>query len=126
MSTLKQIELDLENMEDIDNQQLENDFMKQLNREKLALKRWKKIIFRVQIIRTVGGLQKLEDFVENARLELEKSQVGKWWEDGSHTLNPDVVWMRVWTILKTCVYMASLFIVMYYGAMNLDNIREYG
>jgi len=38
---------DLENLEDIDNEQLESEFMKQLNREKLAVKRWKTIIFRV-------------------------------------------------------------------------------
>ena len=34
------------------------------------------------------------------------------------------MWMRVWTIVKTSVYMFSLFIVMYYAAMNLDSIKD--
>ncbi len=60
-------------------------------------------------------------------MELEKKKIGKWWEDGSLIIYPDVLLMRAWTILKTWVYMASLFIVMYYAAVNLDTIKlNYG
>jgi hypothetical protein len=94
-----------------------------LEREKKAKANWKMVVTKIIICRYIVGNLDLakpeQDEVNLSRVVVKKRC--NHFSDGSYIIYPDRTYMQVWIVMKTTVYMVSLFTVMYYAAFDLDN-----
>jgi hypothetical protein len=92
-------------------------------RQKNAIKNWHKIATRVHIIRSIGF--NIIDVDYSAEFQADRTIKKAWYESGSYIIMPDTIWYLIWDVVKSCMYMISLYTLAYSAAFKFEGENSF-